>query len=69
MKALLRPERGSLDYQDGRWLATLQDLDVICRLPEERTIHQVALGFLSHHRSGIVFPERLELYLGRTRPR
>ena len=64
VEALLRPERGSLDYQDGRWLATLQDLDVICRLPEERTIHQVALGFLSHHRSGIVFPERLELYLG-----
>ena len=62
--ALLWPQRGSLDYQDGRWLATLQDLDVTCRLPQQRLIRQVALGFLSHHRSGIIFPRQLELYLG-----
>lgn len=61
---LLLPQRGSLDYQDGRWLATLQDLDFTCLLPEERMLHTVEVGFLSHHRSGIVFPERLELYLG-----
>ena len=27
-------------------------------------LHTVELGFLSHHRSGIIFPQRLELYLG-----
>ena len=64
IEALLSPRRGSLDYQDGRWLATLQDLVLTCLLPEERFLHTVELGFLSHHRSGIVFPELLELYLG-----
>ena len=62
--ALLEERRGSLDYQDGRWLATLGDLDVTFCLPQPRLLHTVALGFLSHHRSGIVFPARLELYLG-----
>ena len=64
IEGLLLPRRGSLDYQDGRWLATLQDLDFTCLLPETRWLHRVEVGFLSHHRSGIVFPERLELYLG-----
>ena len=62
--ALLEPRRGSLDYQDGRWLATLQDLDITATLPQPRMLHTVELGFLSHHRSGIIFPQRLELYLG-----
>ena len=62
--ALLDPRRGSLDYQDGRWLATLQDLDITATLPQPRMLHTVELGFLSHHRSGIIFPQRLELYLG-----
>ena len=61
---LLLPARGSLDYQDGRWLATLQDLDFLCTFSEERFLHRVEVGFLSHHRSGIVFPASLELYLG-----
>ncbi len=61
---LLQQQRGSLDYQDGHYLATLEDLDVICLLPEERLIHTIEIGFLSHHRSGIVYPESVELYLG-----
>lgn len=64
IEGMLLPERGSLDYQDGRWLATLQDLVVTCLLPQARCLHTVTLGFLSHHRSGIIFPERIELYLG-----
>lgn len=64
IRGLLLPERGSLDYQDGRWLATLQDLDFVCTLPEERFLETVEVGFLSHHRSGIVYPDYLELYLG-----
>ncbi len=64
IRGLLLPRRGSLDYQDGRWLATLQDLDFTCTLPEERFVETVEVGFLSHHRSGIVFPDYLELYLG-----
>ena len=41
IRGLLLPRRGSLDYQDGRWLATLQDLDFTCTLPEERFVETV----------------------------
>lgn len=61
---LLVPERGTCDYQCGRWLGTLEDLDVVGILPEERKIEEISLGFLSHHRSGIVFPEKIELFIG-----
>lgn len=64
IRGLLNPLRGSLDYQDGRWLATREDLDFICLLPEERLLRTVGTGFLSHHRSGIVYPDFVELYLG-----
>ena len=33
-------------------------------LPEETEIESIGLGFLSHHRSGIVFPESIELFTG-----
>lgn len=61
---LLGEQRGSLDYLDGQWRATLEDMDVTCQLPEKMEIAAIAMGFLSHHRSGIVYPQRVELYLG-----
>ena len=64
MADLLEERRGSLDYLDGAWRGSLQDLDVICTLAEPRRIASIAMGFLSHHRSGIVYPERVELYAG-----
>lgn len=64
IRGLLAPQRGNCDYLCGQWLGTLQDLDVTALLPEEREIESIGLGFLSHHRSGIVFPEYIELFTG-----
>ena len=67
MKDLLLERRGSLDYLDGAWRGSLQDLDVTCTLVGPERIGTVSMGFLSHHRSGIVYPERVELYVGQDR--
>ena len=64
IRGLLSPLRGSCDYLCGQWLGTLENLDVTATLPETREIESIGLGFLSHHRSGIVFPEYLELFTG-----
>lgn len=64
IRDLLDPRRGSLDYLDGRWRGTLQDLDVTAALPRPMAIEAIFLGFLSHHRSGIVYPEFVELFTG-----
>lgn len=61
---LLSGRRGTLDYLDGTWRGTLQDLDITCSLRQPKTIRSIAVGFLSHHRSGIVYPESVELYIG-----
>ncbi len=61
---LLAPKRGSLDYLDGRWRGTLQDLEVCGQLPAPAPVKEITIGFLSHHRSGIIFPESLRLYTG-----
>lgn len=61
---LLDPRRGSLDYLDGRWRGTLEDLEVCGQLPELLSVEKITMGFLSHHRSGIIYPEALELYTG-----
>lgn len=61
---LLNPQRGSLDYLDGRWRGTLQDLEVCGQLSAPATVSEIAIGFLSHHRSGIIFPESIQLYTG-----
>ena len=61
---LLKEERGSGDWQDFHWIATLENLDFICELPEERLISKIEVGFLTNHRSGIIYPELLELYVG-----
>lgn len=65
IRDLLEPTRGSLDYLDGRWRGTLEDLDVSGQLPGVMPVEQITIGFLSHHRSGIIFPESLQLYTGK----
>jgi hypothetical protein len=61
---LLLPIRGTTDYLDGRWRGSLQDIDVTARFEEPKAIQSVTMGFLSHHRSGLVYPEKVELYTG-----
>lgn len=61
---LLDPRRGSLDYLDGRWRGTLEDLDLWGELPEPAFAEEILIGFLSHHRCGIIFPRDLILYTG-----
>ena len=64
MRDLLKESRATCDYLDGQWRGTLDDIDVTCVLPEETDIASISMGFLTHHRSGIVYPERMELYVG-----
>ena len=64
MADLLGGCRGTLDYLDGAWRGSLQDWDVTCTLREPQTVAAIGMGFLSHHRSGIVYPESVELYVG-----
>ena len=45
VRDLLSAQRGSLDYLDGRWRGTLEDLDLRIRLPERRKIRSISLGF------------------------
>lgn len=60
---LLGNLRGSTDYLDGRWRGTLEYLDIRgCLDPEY--ISSIRIGFLSHHRSGIVYPREVALYTG-----
>ena len=61
---LLRTERGTTDYLDGRWRGGLEDIDVYGEL-KPGMVKTVRMGFLSHHRSGIVFPKTVELYTGK----
>ncbi len=60
---LLGGVRGTTDYIDGSWRGSLEGFDITCTLPEERKVQSIAMGFLSHHRSGIVYPESVTLYL------
>ena len=55
--------RGSADYLDGRWRGSLEDLDIRGSL-EPEYISSLRIGFLSHHRSGIVYPKEVLLYAG-----
>lgn len=61
---LLNPKRGSTDYLDGRWRGTLRDLEVCGQLAAPAAVKEITIGFLSHHRSGIIFPESIQLYTG-----
>ena len=61
---LLLPLRGTTDYLDFRWRGSLQDIDVTATFEAPQAVKSVAMGFLSHHRSGLVYPEKVELYTG-----
>ncbi len=61
---LLATKRGSLDYLDGRWRGTLQNLDMTGKLPEAVFVKEISIGFLSHHRCGVIYPERVQLFTG-----
>lgn len=61
---LLQARRGTLDFLDGTWRGTLNNLDVIGEFPTPTQIQSIGMGFLSHHRGGIVYPESVELYIG-----
>ena len=63
---LLGDLRGTTDYLDWHWRGTLQDIDITAEF-EPGLIESVRMGFLSHHRSGIVFPKTVELYTGADR--
>lgn len=63
IRDLLGELRGSTDYLDGRWRGTLEDLDIRGQL-EPEYIASIRIGFLSHHRSGIVYPREVVLYVG-----
>ena len=63
---LLGDLRGTTDYLDWHWRGTLQDIDITAEF-EAGPIESVRMGFLSHHRSGIVFPKTVELYTGADR--
>ena len=62
--ALLQERRANRDFLCTRWRGTLEDLDVIAVLEKPMAIRSISLGFLSHHRGGIVYPESVELYTG-----
>lgn len=61
---LLDGLRGSLDYQDGRWLGTTDDIDVVLTLPETGTIGSIRMGFISQNRAGVIYPDYVEFYAG-----
>lgn len=63
IRDLLGDLRGSTDYLDGHWRGTLEDLDIRGQL-EPEFIASIRIGFLSHHRSGIVYPREVVLYIG-----
>ena len=63
---LLQERRGSLDYLDGRWRGTLENLELNCRLESPRRLRSISIGFLFHHRSGVVYPRSVALYVGQT---
>ena len=61
---LLLDLRGTTDYLDFRWRGSLQDIDVTATFDAPQGVKSVSMGFLSHHRSGLVYPEKVELYTG-----
>ncbi len=61
---LLQEIRGSLDYLDGHWRGTAGELDIRCTLTRRTPVAAIGLGCLSHHRSGVVYPKALSLYVG-----
>lgn len=60
---LLGGLRGTTDYLDFAWRGGLEGFDITCTLPEETAIASIGMGFITNHRSGVVYPESLTLYI------
>ena len=60
---LLGGLRGTTDYLDFAWRGGLESFDITCMLPEETAIASIGLGCLTNHRSGVVYPESITLWL------
>ena len=61
---LLDNHRGSLDYQDNNWLGTLEDLDFTVELEDISHISKITIGFLSAHRTGLIYPKEVTIFTG-----
>jgi len=66
---LLGGLRGTADYLDFAWRGGLEGFDITCTPPEETAIASIGMGFITNHRSGVVYPESLTLYLNDEEPR
>jgi len=60
---LLGGLRGTTDYLDFAWRGGLEGFDITCTLPKETDVASIGMGFITNHRSGVVYPEALTLYL------
>lgn len=65
---LLGGLRGTTDYMDFAWRGGLESFDITCTLPEEADIASIGMGFLTNHRSGVVYPETLTLWMDEEEP-
>jgi len=66
---LLGGLRGTTDYLDFAWRGGLESFDITCTLPSEADVASIGMGFITNHRSGVVYPESLTLYLDDEPPR
>ena len=66
---LLGGLRGTGDYLDFAWRGGLEGFDITCTLPQETAVASIGMGFITNHRSGVVYPESLTLYVDDEEPR
>lgn len=65
---LLGGLRGTTDYLDFAWRGGLEGFDITCTLPEETEIASIGMGCITNHRSGVVYPESLTLWVDDEEP-
>lgn len=65
---LLGGLRGTTDYLDFAWRGGLEGFDITCTLPEEIAVASIGMGFITNHRSGVVYPESVTLYVDQEEP-
>lgn len=66
---LLGGVRGTANYLDFAWRGGLESIDITCTLPQQQDIASIGMGFITNHRSGVVYPESLTLYVDDDEPR
>lgn len=67
VNGLINKYRGTRDYQDTNWLGTLEDLDVTLSLSSAKNLNKLTVGFISNHRTGVIFPKEVSVYLGNSK--